>query len=300
MLVAIDSDITKIKNAEKKITQQNENIKGSIRYALKIQKSILPTADDLACFSDNFIIYKPKDIVSGDFYWLANNCFLDNNFEECVTCKSDNNHSEIGKYSFFAMVDCTGHGVPGAFMSLIGSRLLSEIINERKIHETNEILEHLDKGVKDVLKQSKTNSRDGMDMSLCRMKRICIDNKMKFEVYFSGAKLPITYYSQEQNKLIKTNSTRRTIGGRSKNIKEFEKNKIILDKGDILYFYSDGFKDQNNKERKKIGTSKINRAILKNINQPLEVQKKELENLLDSWQDKQDQRDDITFVGLKL
>jgi len=295
MLVAIDSDITKIKNAEKKITRQNENIKGSIRYALKIQESILPTEDDLNCFTDSFILYRPKDIVSGDFYWFAKNCYKNNNIEN-----NKDNKTEIVKYSFFAMVDCTGHGVPGAFMSLIGSRLLSEIINERKVHETSEILEQLDKGVKDVLNQSKTNSRDGMDMSLCRIKEISIDNKIKYEVCFSGAKLPIIYYSQKQKELIKTNYTRRTIGGRNKNLKKFEKLQIILEQGDIIYLYSDGFKDQNNKERKKIGSSKISRVLSENINEPLKIQKEQLEKLLDNWQDKEEQRDDITFIGLKL
>ncbi len=301
MLVAIDSDITEIKKAERKIRIQNQNIRGSIKYALTIQKSILPNSDDINLFFENFIIYKPKDIVSGDFYWMSNKKFSD----KTISFDYDNddkliNEKEVGSYSFFAVVDCTGHGVPGAFMSLIGSRLLSEIVNEKRIHSTDKILDYLDKELYKVLKREKSESRDGMDISLCRIKNICKDKKIKYEIQYSGAKLSITYYSQQKAELIKTKSTRRTIGGKPSIRIDFLKNKIILEKGDTLYFYSDGFKDQNNKTRKKLGTNKINRTILKNINSSLELQKQGLEQLLNNWQHKEEQRDDITFIGLKL
>lgn len=301
LLVAIDSDITKLKLAEKRILLQNQKIKGSIRYARTIQKSILPTNQDVSKYFENFIIYLPKDIVSGDFYWMSNRqAFFDKEIAQKTKQPIKYSGEKIGTYLFFAVVDCTGHGVPGAFMSLIGSRLLSEIINERKIHETDKILTYLDKGVKDVLKQNQNDSRDGMDLSICRIKKIAVEDEIKYEICYSGAKLPITYYSQKQNKLVKTKPTRRTIGGQMKINPDFEATKIFLEKNDIIYMYSDGMKDQNNPQRKKLGTSKINRNIMKNCQLPMIDQRAEMLILLKSWKNKEEQRDDITFVGLKM
>ena len=288
-LVAIDSDITKIKEAEQRIKQQNYNIKGSIRYALTIQKSILPKQSEINKSYENFIIYRPKDIVSGDFYWFT---------EEEPYKKSIDNIAF--KIKFIAAVDCTGHGVPGAFMSLIGSRLLSEIVCMQKIHNPAEILKKLDKGVKDVLKRSSDQRRDGMVISLCKIVQCTKDNNCQIKLTHSGAKLSITYYKNIDKQLNKTKATRKTIGWQTNVKEEFFNTEISFAKNDIIYLYSDGLKDQNNEKRKKFGTTRINKILLQNIDKPLPEQKQKLENALDKWQNEQEQRDDITFIGIKF
>ena len=184
-------------------------------------------------------------------------------------------------------------------MSLIGSRLLSEIVNEKKIHDPAEILKKLDKGVKEVLKKS-DNKRDGMDISLCKIEKCENENKCRIKLTHAGAKLPITYYKQEDKILSKTKDTRKTIGWQTNVKQDFFNTEVSFNKNDIIYLYSDGFKDQNNEARKKFGTTKINKVILENIDKPLNEQKQALENALDKWQDNQEQRDDITFIGIKF
>jgi len=301
-LVAIDSDITKNKEAEIKINLQNENIKGSIRYALTIQKTILPDKAELDKYFENFIIYRPKDIVSGDFYWM-NAVVLSPNILNAIKNKENftNQFLEtLGKYIFVCVVDCTGHGVPGAFMSLIGSRLLSEIINEKSVHSPKRILEQLDTRLKNVLKQSQTNSRDGMDISLCRIENSIVDNQAQIKIIYSGAKLSILYYDAEKQKLEKTISSRRNIGGNAKFEPEFTNTEILLNPTDTIFMYSDGFKDQSNVERKKYGTSQIINIIQNNLDKNLNDIKLALEQDLDQWQGDEEQRDDITLIGIKF
>jgi len=175
-LVAIDSEITKLKEAEQEISEQrdelgrqNEAIKDSIRYGLTIQQAMLPTRQALDRFADNFVLFKPKDIVSGDFYWYA---------------RLERREGFCEKH-FIAAIDCTGHGVPGAFMSMIGNRLLNEIVNERKTTDPAEVLDLLDQGVVKALKQETSENSDGMDVCLCRVDRLD-DGGSK--VFFSGAK----------------------------------------------------------------------------------------------------------------
>jgi len=285
-LIAIDSDITKQKEAEEKIQIQNENIKGSIKYALTIQKTILPSIEDIEKHFDIFIIYRPKDIVSGDFYWHS----------EIVT----NIGKSISSFHFFVVVDCTGHGVPGAFMSLIASRLLHEVINEQNIYSPKRILEQLDAGVKKVLKQEENENNDGMDISICRFEKTEIDNIPQTKVIYSGAKTSIMYYLSEKDKIFKTKASRSTIGGKSNISNDFTNTEIVLYKDDFIFMFSDGIKDQNNPERKKFGTTKTINVLQDNIKEPVEKIKSELEKTIDNWQQDEDQRDDITFIGLKI
>ena len=132
-------EFRKLKNAE-------EQIKGSIRYAKTIQQAMLPSIEELNNQFDSFIVFRPKDIVSGDFYWYA----------------------QVNEYIYIAVVDCTGHGVPGAFMSLIGTRLLDEIIIQNKISSPAEILTQINQKIKLALKQKESSVADGMDVCLCR------------------------------------------------------------------------------------------------------------------------------------
>ncbi|OQY04308.1 MAG: hypothetical protein B6I20_03300 [Bacteroidetes bacterium 4572_117] len=303
-LISISSDISKLKEAEQAIRQQSEtllrqkeeliiknnfieqqnnNITASISYAKTIQNAILPTYAELSKFFDVFVIYKPKDIVSGDFYWYSH-------------LPAKNNLTE--KF-FYAAVDCTGHGVPGAFMSMIGNRLLNEIVNERKITKPSQILTQLDLGIKSVLRQKETDNNDGMDVSLCS-----IENKANnsFEINFSGAKRPLFCYIKSEKILRRLKGTRKTAGGMHAryNKEIFTDKKIVLHKGDIIYLSTDGLIDQSSPQRVRYGSPRIIRLLQEIGDQPLIDQSKAIENSLHIHQENEQQRDDVTFMGIQI
>lgn len=263
------------------VKRQNANIKSSIEYAKNIQNSILPAKRTLDKYFKSFVIYKPKDIVSGDFYWFT----------------SANTNS--GNYLFAAVVDCTGHGVPGAFMSLIGSRILNEIVNEKKIYNPAQILELLNVSIQVALRQDETNNNDGMDLCLCRVE---YKPNNQVEVVFSGAKNPLFYSHLINPEIIRVNGSRKSIGGiRSKRSKMFYENSVIhLQKDDIIYLMSDGYIDQHSPKREKIGTIKFMKLLNEIRKYNLETQKAKLELYLDEHKKNEDQRDDITIFAIKL
>ncbi|MCF6242568.1 MAG: YfiR/HmsC family protein [Bacteroidales bacterium] len=303
-LISISTDISKLKEAEQAIRQQseellaqkeelmikneyieqqNENIKASITYAKTIQNAILPAYDEITRFFNTFIIYKPKDIVSGDFFWYSH-------------LPEKDGYSE--KF-FYAAVDCTGHGVPGAFMSMIGSRLLNEIVNERKITKPSLILTQMDEEVKTILRQEETDNNDGMDVSLCMIERLP-DNTSR--ILFAGAKRPLFYYLKEEQTLRYIKGTRKTIGGTQarRNRELFSDNELILKNGDVIYLTTDGLIDQSSPQRIRYGTPRLIQLLQRISNLPLEEQKIMIEKSLQSFQGEEDQRDDVTFIGIQL
>ena len=222
------------------------------------------------------MLFRPKDIVSGDFYW----------------------YSYADSMSFVAVVDCTGHGVPGAFMSMIGTQLLNKIVNEDKIYSPAQILVELDEGVRWALKQETSNNQDGMDTCLCKIEKL--DN-IETKITFSGAKRPLFYYKFKENKLNRIVGSRRSIGGNVHNDKIiFENNAITLQNNDVIYLTTDGYVDQNNENRKRLGTKRLKNIIIEIANKKLNEQKQILETELDNWQQKEYQRDDITIIGVKM
>lgn len=301
-IVAIDSDINNIKKAEKEIKEinkqikrQNDHIKGSIRYARTIQKAILPPKISITQLFDSFIIYTPKDIVSGDFYWLSvvptDNKPLKNNFLEKNRGIPDNTKV------FVAVADCTGHGVPGAFMSMIGSRLLSEIINEMRVLSPNEIMRTLDEKVKIALNQDRTDNNDGMDICLCMFEKT---KTKKIKLTYCGAKRPL--YIIQKGELQTIKGDRRTIGGIKTRRSEipFCNNEIEIEKDTLLYLTSDGLTDQHAADRKRFGTKRMTDIMKQNINLSMQEQKEVLVNELYEYKKEEEQRDDITVVGLKI
>jgi PAS domain S-box-containing protein len=308
-LIAIDSDISEIKAAEieikqkseeisaqnellelknSEITQQsnilkdiNERINSSIRYALTIQNAILPSKELIDRSFENFILYKPKDIVSGDFYWFIHV------------------PTETSNYYFAAAADCTGHGVPGAFMSMIGSRLLNEAVNEKRIYQPNEILEEVNKNMIIQLKQDSKMNSDGMDLCLVRIEKNKIENNYK--IIFCGAKRPLFIFKNSENELVELRPNRRSIGGSYlRNITPFTQEQITTDNGDILYLSTDGLIDQNNAERKKFSTPKITDLLKSTAKSTPEEQRRILETELNQYMTGTEQRDDITLFALKL
>ncbi|MEA2106617.1 MAG: SpoIIE family protein phosphatase [Bacteroidota bacterium] len=255
---------------------QNKKINSSIQYAKNIQRAILPVEKELNKIFEYFILYRPKDIVSGDFYWYA----------------------EINSTIYIAVIDCTGHGVPGAFMSMIGNRLFNEIVLVNKICDPAKILTILNVKIIEALKQKESDNSDGMDVCLVS---INTNNNHK-KVVFSGAKRPLIIYKNQKNELMEIKGDRHSIGGfkNDEQAKQFTSHEIDIELNDILYLSSDGLIDQNNEARKRFGSSKLKQLISENISHPLAKQKEMIEKELDNFQGNVEQRDDITLLGLKI
>ena len=258
-----------------KIARQNEIITESISYASRIQNAVLPQQNTVNnIFPDYFIYYKPKNIVSGDFYWI----------------------NQIDSKIVIAAADCTGHGVPGAFMSMLGTAFLNEIINQKKILDPGHILYKLRKTMIHALHQDakKTGSRDGMDIALS-----IIDMNTR-ELYFSGAFNPL--YIIRDNTLIELRANRMPIGvhGIYQNT-AFSVEKIQIKKDDLLYFFSDGYSDQFGGENGVKFGKQAFRKLLLNIHQhAMEEQKELLDHNLQAWQKNWSQIDDIMVLGFKV
>lgn len=259
----------------REIESKNQLITASIQYAQNIQRAILPSEDVIKQYvQDMFVIYLPKDIVSGDFYWF----------------------SHLDGKTFLAAVDCTGHGVPGAFMSIIGNTLLNEIVNVQKILDPNKILELLHQGVRTKLRQNESSNYDGMDLVICRLETLSSE---KVKLVFAGAKRPLFYYHKEQ--LGELKGDRKSIGGWQKEVhRTFTQQALILDRGDYLYLTTDGLTDNPNPKRKKFGVKRLKSLFTDNTQRPLREVKLRILGDLVTHQDQAEQRDDITVLGIKL
>ena len=252
---------------------QNNKIMQSIAYASNIQQAILPSEAKLKMlFKDYFVYYKPKDVVSGDFYWTTT----------------------IDNQVFIAVVDCTGHGVPGAFMSMIGNTLLQKIVVEQKIYSPAKILEQLHQGIFESLQQDSSGNTDGMDLSICKI--ISKDNS-SYELTFAGAKQSIFTFNGH---LTEYKGTRRNIGGFHKVSRKFEDQHITLHQGTRIYMTSDGLLDIPNQNRRKFGKNRLIKFIQENQEYPLSHQKINLEKELTNFNQNAPQRDDILIVGLQI
>jgi len=271
--IEVQRDAIKEKNEE--ISEINEQRTDSINYAKRIQLSLLPENDELLqSFPDSFIFYKPKDIVSGDFYWFT---------------------QKDGK-QIIATVDCTGHGVPGAFMTVLANTLLNHIVLESDVTEPSQIITLLDQKVQQNLHQngmSDNNSTDGMDMALCS-----IDRRKK-EVRFTGAKMPL-YYVQN-NSLHQLQGDRYSIGSSQGPQKFFTNQVIQLKKGDTLYFSSDGFQDQFGGEMNKKFMKSRFRELLGSIHTlAMDDQLNRISETYNQWKNGFEQTDDILVIGIRL
>lgn len=263
-----------LEKKNKMLAEKNLQITNSITYASFIQSAILPP-DILFSknFQEYFLLFKPKDIVSGDFYWITR-------LEELV---------------FVAIADCTGHGVPGAFMSMLGISYLKEIINTQRIISTDEILNLLKTKIVGALRQKESthDTRDGMDISLCMF------NTDSLAMEFSGAYRSVVIFSQGNMSIIE--GDKMPIGYHRTRNYPFSKKKCQLGKGDIIYLCTDGFSDQFGGEQGNKYTRQRFRDYLTAIHTlPLEEQGKKMEEELRNWQGYRDQIDDITVLGVKV
>ena len=281
-----------IETKSREIAKKTQKIRSSINYAKRIQRAMLPERSELQKhLLDAFIMFKPKDVVSGDFYWFM----------------------EKGDKIFLAAVDCTGHGVPGAIMSMIGSVLLSEIINLMGLEEPDLILNTLHLDIREALKQENTNNRDGMDISLC-----VIDRRNR-KIEYAGAKQPLVYVTHDE----KGTPTLHTIKGDKAPIGGIQREKErIFQRHTIqfpplgdgpksykdytnFYLFSDGYQDQfgmpdGGTESRKMMLKNMKEAFLKMHQIPMVEQHKILDDMLLDWQKDEPQIDDILVLGFRV
>ncbi len=273
-----------LQTTSKELERKNKKITDSLRYAQNIQETILPTDGQVrAVFTDHFAIYKPKDIVSGDFYWLD------------VASAEETGENDK---AFLAVVDCTGHGVPGAFMSMTGNTLLHEIIDKLHVYDTARVLELMDARLKAAF-QDRDSLYHGMDISLCMIERC---DEVTFDILYSGAKRPLYYHDPTSDKIEVVRGTNRSIGDhrRRKIKREFRTEKITLPKGAILYLTSDGFADQASPKGEKFGTVRLLTYLESIKNEPLSVQHDKLQSALNNFCKDTAQRDDMTVLAVQL
>ena len=260
------------------INKQNHEIIDSISYAERIQAAMLPPEAYITeLLNENFILYKPRDIVSGDFYWIK----------------------QVNQYVVLVAADCTGHGVPGAFMSMLGISYLTEIVQRREITQANQVLNELRKQIKYSLRQhgERDESKDGIDLALCVLD---LKNNM---MQYSGANNPL-YLIRDINgkpELKEFKADRMPLGYYQGKDRAFTSHDIALEEGDTIYLFSDGFIDQKGGEDNKKYMSKgFKNTLLEIQDQAMHDQKDILDKSLSDWMGSNSQMDDILVIGVRV
>ena len=280
-----------INNQKIEIERQNIDIKSSINYAARIQNAMLPGTDFLKKhFTDGFVYFHPREAVSGDFYW-----FSEVRIERPPTLfrRKDADVDDDSKI-ILAVIDCTGHGVPGAFMSMLGDALLNQIVNFQKITQPDIILNELNKLVIATLQQDTSQNNDGMDAAICTIDKV--NNIMKF----AGAKSPLLYI--QNNEVHKVNGDLKAIGGMQKgDQKNFTCHTIDISQSTTFYIYSDGYQDQfGGNEGRKFMAKRFREMLINNANLPFEEQNNTLLSTFNEWKNSYIQMDDTTVIGVKI
>ena len=246
----------------------------SIHYAKRIQDATLPDLKLMNHYlKESFILFKPKDIVSGDFYWIE----------------------KKGDEILFAVVDCTGHGVPGAFLSLIGYNSLNKIVNELNIIKPSEILEELNQSVYKTLQNNLeyNHIQDGMDMSICSL------NTKTNVLQFAGAYNPL--YIVSNNTITEIKGDKISIGSGEGNLQnKFQNNVVQLNKNDCIYLFSDGYADQfGGPKGKKFKYSRFKELLIEMNKLEMSEQGENLDKTITTWQGNLEQIDDVCVIGVK-
>lgn len=261
------------------LVQKNHEILESIQYALKIQKTILPKKKEvLGVFKNSFVLTIPRDIVSGDFYWVY----------------------ETDGLKFVAVIDCTGHGVPGAMLSILAMRLLRKVVTNERILEPSEILENIDREIQGMLQISTSEHHhinDGMDMA------ICLINESKQTISFAGANRPLFLLKKDTSQIIEYSPTKRPIGQnlKYKSTEVFSQVELRYENNDRLYLTSDGFQSQfGGPKDKKIGKKAMIEYLQELKSTPIIGQSFWLSNFFNDWKGNNPQVDDVCVLGVEL
>ncbi len=268
----IDEQKKNVEEQKNIIESQHQSISESISYAHLIQKASMPELRVESLFSDAGLMYKPRDVVSGDFYWLE---------------RDDNK-------VYFAVADCTGHGIPGAFISLIGTILLNEIYNSKNIRKPDAILNELNHLIQLTLSKPGIELRDGMDISFCSYD---YDSK---KLQFAGANNPIYIIRKGSAEVESIKADRQPIGRYSKQ-EDFTLHELQLAEGDTVYLMSDGFQDQfGGKDGKKFKISRLKKLLSEIVELPMDEQMQQLNAAFEDWCGDQEQLDDVCLIGARI
>ena len=263
-----------IEHQSETLEELYKDITASIRYAKRLQDSILPQDRYIKKILPNsFVLFKPKDIVSGDFYWIQ----------------------ESGDEVVFSAVDCTGHGVPGAFMSLIGANALTRIVSENKVTKPSVVLDELNRLSSEALNKSEAGNevRDGMDAALCTL------NKKTNILQYAGANNPL--YLIRNNEVIQIKADKFAIAGFVPDTKNYTNHELQLEKGDVIYLFSDGYADQFGGEKGKKFMYKKFRNLLLDVKDKTPIEQKSILNsTLENWRGIHEQVDDILVIGVQI
>ena len=273
-----------LEESKHELLEKNTEIVDSINYAKRIQDALIPPVEVFKkSLPNSFVIYKPKDIVSGDFYWIS----------ELDTTKNDGSNNE--KLVVYSVADCTGHGVPGAFMSLIGLKILNQSIKQQDVNSPAEALDYLNSEVYKTINKhsdSKNVIRDGMDVALCAI------NFTSNKLTFSGAKNPV--YIVRNKELHEIKGDKQPIGALVNN-SLFINHEYQLEKGDMVYIFSDGFADQfGGPKGKKLKYKPFKEMLIENSLKPVDEQKEKLEDLFENWKGDLEQLDDVCIIGVRI
>ncbi len=264
----------KVKQNNVELASKRKEIQDSINYAKHIQNAMLPDVRLLEKhFPEGFGLFLPKDVVSGDFYWF----------------------NELNDIVYFAAADCTGHGVPGAFMSMIAIDKLNQCLIDKNIDTVTEILSNLNTSIKKALKQSNEESisKDGLDIALCSF------NRKKMELHYAGANRPL--WIIRQNELIEFKPLKVSIAGFTDENQKFESHLIKVEKNDSVFLFSDGFADQFGGEgKKKFMTKQFKETLIQINDLPMSQQEIELEKIFKQWKGNLEQVDDVMVLGFRL
>jgi serine phosphatase RsbU (regulator of sigma subunit) len=256
------------------LERKNRDITDSIQYAQRIQNSVLQEPTLLQKLIPNsFLLFLPKDIISGDFYWWA----------------------DLVDAYVLAVADCTGHGVPGAFMSLLGANLLNKVVKEYGITEPSAILQSLNTQLQHTFNQNNTfeQSLDGMDIAICTIE------KQNQVLYFAGARRPLLCIRNQEISILE--GTKISIGELLPNPPPFKTVSLQLQKGDSYYLFSDGFADQyGGPDNKKFTFRRLKELFARISDLPMAQQKERLLNEFENWKQDCEQTDDIAVLGFKI
>lgn len=274
-VLVVAHDITERKTIELEVQDKNKKINESINYSKRIQNAIVPDTDQVKkALPESFIFYKPKDVVSGDFPWFLRK----------------------GEEIYVAAVDCTGHGVPGAMLSLVGCFLLNDVVEFSGLESPAPILDFFDNKFNTTLniEDSQTSIKDGMDLALCRI------NLNQNLLEFSGAHRPL--YLLRDNEITEFKGDKWAIGGGTyKNQTNFTNHQIHIQKGDSVYFFSDGLPDQfGGPENRKFGPKRIRDLIVENAGKSMDEMNVIFEERFNEWMGTEKQMDDVLLIGIRF
>lgn len=272
----IEEQRNRVEEQNRTLAEQNTNITKSLQAANHLQRATLPTPTHISnILPQHFVVYHPKDIVSGDFYWIEN----------------------VDDQAFVIMGDGTGHGVPGAFMALIATTLLDRIITNWRITEPASILTMMHQEIRNVLHQQDNNDQNGVDMAICAIKRL---TAATLQITFAGARRPLLFVPPDTQEIQELKATRKSIGGFRKTNGSFEQNCVEVSDKSIFYLFTDGYSDQNNALRQKFGQQRFRDMLYEVHQQDMTDQEEQLEKALSNFMIDTEQRDDIAVMGWKM